>query len=89
MESHLYLLWQVDIRSSVRNDLTICKEYNVQPSELRCLPYFQYEWILDDIRDDQKKMKERHEEEERNRNLKTPKMPGMPKIPKISVPKFR
>ena len=89
MESHLYLLWQVDIRNSVKSDLQISKEYHVSFSELKALPYFQYEWIVSDIIEEQKKLEEKRKEQEANQKMpKTPKYTP-PKMPKISVPRFK
>ena len=89
MESHLYLLWQVDIRNSVKNDLFIVKEYHLQPSEIKQMPYYQYEWMLEDIKEEQKKIEEQRRQEELNRknNYKTPKIPT-PKMPTVRMPKF-
>lgn len=88
MESHLYLLWQVDIRNSVKNDLFIVKEYHIQPSEILRMPYYQYEWILDDIREEQKKLEEQRKQEELNRkDYKIPKI-QTPKLPTVRMPRF-
>ena len=85
------MLWQVDIRNSVRNDIAISRDYNIQLSELRCLPYYQYEWIIEEVMNDQKKREER----EKNQSDGIGKIPKFtppkftpPTMPKVSIPKF-
>lgn len=93
MESHLYSVVTLrSLRDSVRNDWYIAKEYHIQPSEVKKLPYYQYEWLIEDIIADQKKA-----EEQQKRQQAENKMPNMSKvmnnykssIPKVSVPKMR
>ena len=84
----------MDLRSSVRNDIYICKEWNIQPSELRQLPYYQYEWILDDVLNEQKEAEKRQKQHEVESRMNMPKMPKTPKfstpsLPKVNIPKFR
>ena len=86
------MIWQVDIRNSVKSDLIIAREYHIQPSELKRLPYYQYEWMIEDILEEQKKQEENRKKQEANmpQTPKIPKMstPSIPKMPKISIPKF-
>lgn len=93
MESHLYSVVTLrSLRDSVRNDWYIAKEYHIQPSEIKKLPYYQYEWLIEDIISDQKKA-----EEQQKRQQADSQMPNMSKmmnsyksaIPKVSVPKMR
>lgn len=65
MESALYSIWQVDVRNLVRNKLYICKEYHIQPSEIDRLVFFEYEYILEDIKAEQKEAERRNAEEEK------------------------
>ena len=73
----LYSLYQVDIRSSVRNDLYLAREYHIQPSELRQMPYWIYEYYIEEVHDTAKKeAKEREDQEKQQQNM-MPKMPTM------------
>lgn len=81
MESALYSMWQIDIRSSVRNDLYICKEFNIQPSEIAKMVFFRYEWLIDDINEYQKKKEEEHKAQEKQYRMQ------QPKLPKVNLPR--
>lgn len=86
-------MWSVNLRNSVRNLLYIAKEWHLPPSEILRLPYYEYEWILDEIKEVQKKEDEQRKKDEKNRNNMMPKMPNMnsfktPSLPKINMPKF-
>ena len=65
MESALYSIWQVDVRNLVKNKLFICKEYHIQPSEIDRMVYFEYEYILEDIKKEQKEAEKRNKEDEK------------------------
>lgn len=55
------------------------------------MPYFQYEWLLEDITKDQKRQEEHQKKEQEKYNVpKMPKTPTFraPTIPKVSIPKF-
>lgn len=49
----------------VRNKLYICKEYHIQPSEIDRLVFFEYEYMLEDIKAEQKEAERRNAEEEK------------------------
>lgn len=97
MEFVLYSLWQVDVKNLVQNKLFICKEYHVQPSEIDRMVFFEYEYILEYIRKEQKEQKKRQEEDEKKYgNMNIPNYSSMmsaaskniPSMPKISMPKL-
>lgn len=76
----------------VQNKLFICKEFHIQPSEIGRLPFYEYEYILEDINNYQKHQQE--DEENRNKeysemynNFKVPNMNQM-QMPKIDIPKL-
>jgi len=95
MESVLYSIWQVDIRSLVRNKLYICKEYHIQPSEIDRMVYFEYEYILEDIQKEQKEQEKRNKEQEKQYG-NIGKMPNYNSMmssignnmPKMNIPKI-
>ncbi len=80
----------------VRNKLHICKEYHIQPSEIDKMAFFEYEWILEDIKHDVEEQEKRQKEQEKNQKAPNYKMPNYSQmmssaqssIPKISTPKF-
>ena len=42
-------MWSIDVRGLVRNKLNISKEYHFDPYYIDSLPYYEYEWIIEDI----------------------------------------
>lgn len=76
----------------VRNKLYICKEYHIQPSEIDVLPFYEYEYILEDIETMQKEQeKEQENQKEMFNDMQSNyKMPSMNNfnMPKIEIPKF-
>ena len=93
MELGLYSMYKVSVAASVRNDLFICREYHIQPSEMLRMPYWIYEEYLANIKDIQKKEEKEQKDQDKRYNSIMPKMPSMPKMsapamPKISIPKF-
>ena len=64
MELAIYSMYQVDVRNLVKNKLGIAHEYHIQPSEIDRLQYYEYEIMLDEIKDEQKKEEKRQKEEE-------------------------
>ena len=97
MEFVLYSLWQVDVKNLVQNKVFICKEYHIQPSEIDRMVFFEYEYLLEYIRNEQKEQKKQREEEEKKYgNMNIPNYSSMmngvskniPSLPKVSIPKF-
>lgn len=94
MESVTYSLFLVDIRNLVRNKLNICKNYNIQPSEIDRMPFYEYEFVLEDINADIKEQEKRQKEDEKKYgNISAPNynqmMGNMSRnMPKINMPKL-
>ena len=94
MESVTYSLFQVDIRNLVRNKFNICKEYHIQPSEIERMPFYEYEYMLEDINNGIKEQQKRQKEEEKKYgNISTPNYNQMMRnasanMPKFNMPKF-
>ena len=93
-------MYQVSTENSVKNNLYICKDYHIQPSEINKMPYYQYEIILEEINaivKEQEKERDRQEKEhaamQKNMNPASMmnsmnrNMPNM-NMPKVNVPKF-
>ena len=66
MDQGVYLMFKVNTRDLVKNNLYICKDYHIQPSEIRKLPYYEYEFILIEI----KVIEEKQQEEQEKYNEK-------------------
>lgn len=91
-------MWRIDIKSLVRNELFICRDYHIQPSEIRRKPYYEYEMMLDEIKEVQKEQEENEKKRQKEqdemrskynpssmmRNMKS----SMPSMPKIQMPKI-
>ena len=89
MESALYSILTIDVRSLAKNKLFICKDFNYSPEYIDKMPFYEYEWLIQDINEFRKKEdEERKKQEKEQGGYKAPKMPSMPKIPTVSIPKF-
>lgn len=96
MESALYSLFQIDVRNLVKNRLYIAKEYHIQPSEVLNMVFFEYEYMIEDIKEHQKEREAQQEKEEKEqqmmtRQMKNPygsgfKMPSMPNYGNMKAP---
>lgn len=91
-------MFRIDLKNLVKNKLYICKEYHIQPSELDKLVYYEYEWILEEIKILQKEQEKQQEaqskEYESMRKYSNPssmmnnfKMPNL-SMPQVHIPKF-
>ena len=49
MELALYSIFTIDTRSLAKNKLHICKEYNYSPDYIDKMPFYEYEWLIQDI----------------------------------------
>lgn len=73
----------------VRNKLYISKDFNIQPSEIDRMVYYEYEQLLDDIKEMRDKEEEERKKQEKQQNSSSPyKMPKAPSLPKVSIPRF-
>jgi hypothetical protein len=86
MDSAVYLLFQVDIKNSVKNDLAIARNYYLQPSEYLHKPYFYYEALVEEINRLQEA--EEQQRKQQDRSQQSYKMPTY-KPPQVNIPKFR
>lgn len=87
----------------VVSKLHICKEYHIQPSEIDRMVFFEYEYMLEEIKVIQKQQEKQQEEDQKQyanmqKNMNpasmTPKynpssmMPSNVKMPSFSMPKI-
>lgn len=64
MEFAVFSMFRVDIRNLVKNRLYIAKDFNIQPSEIARMPYYEYEFLLEDIKEFAEEEKKRNREQE-------------------------
>lgn len=64
MEFAVFSMFRVDIRNLVKNRLYIAKDFNIQPSEIAQMPYYEYEFLLEDIKEFAEEEKKRNKEQE-------------------------
>lgn len=83
----------------VKNKIQISKNYHIQPSEIDRLPYFEYEWYIEEIKEIQKEEEAKNEEESKHgnipslsslqnqyKNMTSPSMQSIPNLPQIHIP---
>ena len=88
----IYSQFKVDIESLVRSKVHIARNFHISPQDIESLSYWEYEYMVDEMRKTlEKEEKQRNEDEERY-NANTPSMRDMrsslPKTPKMSTPKL-
>lgn len=96
MDQALYLMFRVNLRNLVKNKLGIAKEWHIQFSEIDHLPYYEFEWILEEIDIVTKEQQKKNEEEQKRYQSMQKSIPNMNNItnnmqrslPKVSLPKF-
>ena len=64
MEFAVFLTFRVDIRNLVKNRLYIAKDFNIQPSEIARMPFYEYEFLLEDIKEFKEEEKKKNKEQE-------------------------
>lgn len=91
-------MYRIDLENLVRNKLYICKEYHIQPSEIDRMMYFDYETMLEEIKQIQTNQEKENEKQQEQydkmqsgmnptsmmRNMQMPKM----QMPSFSMPKI-
>lgn len=79
----------------VRNKFLIVREFHLQPDYIDQLPYYEYEWWLEDIKNYLKEQEKQRKKEEKAQNSNTSAAAmmrqaraSMPSTPRMSIPKF-
>lgn len=78
----------------VRNKIYIAKEYHIQPSEIDILPFYEYEYILEEIKLIQKEQEKQQKEQQESfddmkSNFNMPNFSNMSsnfKMPTLNIP---
>ena len=77
MELALYSMYKISLENLVRNKLFICKNNNIQPSEIDRMWYFEYETLVKEINEYQKKEEEEQKKQEKEQNKNMPNIGSM------------
>ena len=99
MELSIYSLFKVNIENLVRSKVIICKNFNIQPSELMRMPYWEFEMTVkecEEIAEEEKKQQEEQEGKYRPPSMNSyqrqqnqmmrgyqSRMPSMPAMPRM------
>ena len=89
MEFAVFSMFRVDIRNLVKNRLYIAKDFNIQPSEIARMPFYEYEFLLEDIKEfAEEEKKKNKEQEDKYGNMKPSSMlkSAQRSIPSIKPP---
>lgn len=87
MEFAVFSMFRVDIRNLVKNRLYIAKDFNIQPSEIAKMPFYEYEFLLEDIKEFTEEEKKRNKEQEDKYGNMSPS--SMLKSAQRSIPSIR
>lgn len=95
---YIYLLFQIDLKNSVKIFLYMAREYHISPEFIYNLPYYEYEWYLDELNDNAKEQEKQQKEQQKDMDaMKSNMNPAsmmkgiqgsMPKIGNFSMPKL-
>lgn len=95
-------MYRVDVRNLVKNKLYLCRDYHIQPSEIDRMAFFEYEYMLEDVKQIQKEQeKEQEKRDKEQESMKHSMNPNtmmrnmsqslpnvkMPSIPQMKIPK--
>lgn len=89
MEFAVFSMFRVDIRNLVKNRLYIAKDFNIQPSEIARMPFYEYEFLLEDIKEfaeEEKKKNKEQEDKYGNMNPSSMLKSAQRSIPSIKPP---
>lgn len=95
-------MYKINTGNLAQNKILICKEWNIQPSEIDRMPFYEYEMMREQISTIQKEQEKRQKEEEKKysgmkQNMNPASMmnsmrnmPGMkmPSLPRVSMPRI-
>jgi len=95
----IYAPFRVTSEQMFKNQLYICKDYHIQPSEIDRMPYYQYELLLEEIKAIQKQQekeneKQQKEQQQMSKNMNPNSMMNSMSrnmnmnMPKVNIPKF-
>lgn len=97
-EHTIYILFKIDLLRLINNEVALCKNFHIQPSELERKPYWEYEYFIEAVNNNIKEENERAEEESSKYGNMNPgsmmknlgKNMAMPKYssPTINIPKM-
>lgn len=92
-------MYRIDVRNLVKNKLYLCRDYHIQPSEIDRMFFYEYEYMLEDVKQIQKEQeKEQERQQKEHDSMRSSMNPntmmrsmqqGMSNMsmPKVSIPK--
>lgn len=88
-------MWRIDVLELIKLKAAIAKQFNIQPSEIDRMPYWEYSYFVQYIND---MVKEENKQQEKQMhssdivgirkqvgNISKMKQPSYPRLPNISV----
>ena len=100
MELSIYSLFKVDIKSLVQSKIVLCKNFNIQPSEIDRMPFWEWEISrkqAEDMAEEEKKQQEEQSkghsmtnyQAQARRMMPNPYNNGVPRMPSMpSMPRM-
>ena len=68
MEMSIFRTFQIDLLRLIKNKVVLCKNFNLQPSEVDRMCFYEYEYFIAEVQDTIKREQEAKEEQENNQN---------------------
>lgn len=93
MEICIFRTFQIDLLRLIKNKALLCKNFNIQPSELDRMTFYEYEFYLLEVQDMIKKEQDKQDENNEKYNPSSMMRQAKSSMPKInmstqSIPKF-
>ena len=96
MEMSIFRTFQIDLLRLIKNKVVLCKNFNLQPSEIDRMCFYEYEYFIAEVQDTIQREQEAKEEQEnnQNQNFSTSKFmrqakANMPNFSTMKYPKLR
>ena len=94
LEFSVIKLFQVNLLQLIKNKVGLSKNFNIAPSEIDRMYYWEYEYMLEEVNNNIKSENERNEKEQAKydnmnpRSMMNSMRSSLPKTPSISIPKM-
>lgn len=98
LSKYIYLLFQVDLKNSIKYFLIMSEHYHLQLDFITKLPYYEFEWYLDEMNKNAKEQEKQQKEQQKDMDaMKSNMNPAsmmkgmqgmMPKFGNFSMPKL-
>lgn len=68
MEMSIFRTFQIDLLRLIKNKVVLCKNFNLQPSEIDRMCFYEYEFFISEVQETIKREEEAREEQQNNQN---------------------